>query len=167
MWFWHPSKEEIENWIESKEKEFTEEENRNHRLSTKDWLKRYIFSDIHEVFFANFPTELLAWLSILEENKTSTCSERLAEWTLEVIQRLKKTDNSISRAVDFWLNNLLEGFITEFAIDTLKAYSEAERLFFKGYHGKYLSSLSFWIKMFLCEQGVLRLDACIVVSCNA
>ena len=61
--------------------------------------------------------------------------------------------------MDFWLNNLLEGFITEFAVDTLKAYSEVERLFFKGYRGKYLNSLNLWIKMLLCEQGVLRLDA--------
>ena len=87
-----------------------------------------------------------------------THSERLLEWTPEVIRRLKKTDNSISIAVDFWLNNLLEGFITEFAVDTLKAYNKAERVFFKGYHGKYLNSLNLWIKMLLCEKGVLRLD---------
>ena len=57
------------------------------------------------------------------------------------------------------MNSLLEGFVTEFAVDTLKAYSEAERYFFKGYHGKYLNSLNLWIKMWLCEQGILRLDA--------
>ena len=60
--------------------------------------------------------------------------------------------------MDFWLNSLLEGFVTEFAVEKLKAYSEAERLFFKGYHGKYLNSLNLWIKMLLCKQGVLRLD---------
>ena len=81
------------------------------------------------------------------------------EWTLEVMQRLKKIDNSISRVVDFWINSLLEGFVTEFAVDMLKAYSEEDRLFFKGYCGKYLNSLNLWIKMLLCEQGVLRLDA--------
>ena len=53
------------------------------------------------------------------------------DWTPEAIQRLKKTYNSILRVVDFWLNNSLEGFITEFTVDTLKAYSEAERVFFK------------------------------------
>ena len=26
MWFWNPSKEEIENWVEMKEKEFAEQE---------------------------------------------------------------------------------------------------------------------------------------------
>ena len=76
-----------------------------------------------------------------------------------MIQRLKRTYNSIARAVDFWLNSLMEGFVTEFTVDMLKAYSEAKRLFFKGYHSKYLNSLNLWIKMLLCEQGVLRLDA--------
>ena len=92
-------------------------------------------------------------------NKTSIHRNKPVERTLEVIQRLKHTNNSISRVVDFWLNSLLEGFVTEFAVDTLTTYSEAERLFFKGYCGKYLNSLNLWIKMFLCEQGVLRLDA--------
>ena len=158
MWFWNPWKEEIENWVEPKEKEFVEQENRNPRLSTEDWLQRYLFSDIHEVFFATFPTELHAWLSRLAENKTFNRSDRPTEWTLKVIQRLKKTDNSISRVVDFWHNNLLEGFVTEFAVDTLKTYSEAERYFFKGYRSKYLNSLNLWIKMLLCKQGILRLD---------
>lgn len=98
------------------------------------------------------PTDLHVWLSRLAENKTSSHSDRPAEWNLEVIQRLKKTNNSISRAVDFWLNNLLEGFITEFVVDTLKAYNEAERVFFKGYRGKYLNSLNLWIKMLLCRK---------------
>ena len=59
-----------------------------------------------------------------------------------MIQRLEQIDNPISRVVDFWLNSLLEGFVTEFTVDTLKAYSEAERIFFKGYCGKYLKSLN-------------------------
>ena len=146
-WFWNPSKEEIENWVEAKEREFVEQENINPRISAKDWLQRYIFSDIHEVFFATFFTVLHAWLSRLAEYETFSRSDIPAEWTLELIQRLKKTDNSILRAMDFWLNNLLEGFITEFAVNTLKAYIEAERVFFKGYHGNYLNSLILWIMM--------------------
>ena len=47
----------------------------------------------------------------------------------------------------------------EFAVDTLKAYTEAERYFFKVYRSKYMNSLNLWIKMLLCKQGILRLDA--------
>ena len=85
MWFWHLSKEEIENWVEAKEKVFAKKENRNTRLSAEDWLQRYIFTDVHGIFFATFPSELHAWLSRLAESETSTRSDRPAKWTLEVI----------------------------------------------------------------------------------
>jgi hypothetical protein len=49
MWFWHPLKEIIENWVEAKEKEFVVKENKNPRLSTEDWLQRYIFTNLHEI----------------------------------------------------------------------------------------------------------------------
>ena len=76
-------------------------------------------------------------------------------WTSELIQTVKSVDNPISRVVDFWLVSLLEGFVTEFAVDQRESFSEAERYFFKGYHGKYLSSLNLSIKMLLHEKGVM------------
>ena len=57
----------------------------------------------------------------------------------------------------FWLTNLLSGFIIEFVVDTVKAYSEVEHHFFKGYRGKFLNSLNLWIKMLLCDKGFLQL----------
>ena len=127
MWFWHPLKEEIENQVEAKEKEFAKEENRNPRLSAEDWLQRYLFTDSHEIFFATFPFELHAWVLRLAESDTSTHSDRPVEWNSEVIHRLKWSDNFVSCAIDFWLNSLLEGFVIEFAVDMLKAYNEAKR----------------------------------------
>ena len=93
------------------------------------------------------------------ENETFNHSDTPTRWTLELIQRLKQTDNPISREVDFWLNSLLEGFMTDFAVDTLKAYNEVERIFFKGYRDKHLNSLNLQIQMLLCEKGVLKLEA--------
>ena len=81
------------------------------------------------------------------------------EWTPKEIHRLERTDNAISHIVDYWMNSLLEGVVTEFAVNTLKAYNEVERYFFKGYRGKYLKSLSLCIKMLLCQKGKLRIDA--------
>ena len=34
MFCWHPTKEELNHWVESKEKEFAEKENKSPRLST-------------------------------------------------------------------------------------------------------------------------------------
>ena len=99
----------------------------------ENWLQRYIFLDIDKIFFATFPIKLHAWLSRLAKNETFSHSDKPAKWSPELIQRLKQTNNPISGAVDFWLNILLEGFITEFAVDTLKAYGEAERIFFKDF----------------------------------
>ena len=62
MCFWHPLEKEIQKWVESKEKEFAERENINPWLSVEDWLQRYICTDLHESFFATFPSELHAWL---------------------------------------------------------------------------------------------------------
>ena len=75
------------------------------------------------------------------------------------INRLKSVSNSISRAVDYWFDNILGGYITEIAVDTVKYYSTAEREFFKGPRGKYLNSLKLWTKILLCENGVLRMDS--------
>jgi hypothetical protein len=37
--------------IEDQEKDFVESQNKNPNLSTEDWLERYIFTDIHDIFF--------------------------------------------------------------------------------------------------------------------
>jgi hypothetical protein len=59
---WFPSKTEIQKWIEEKEKEFAEAQNKNPNISTKDWLRRYIFTDIHKIFFGGIHKELYEWL---------------------------------------------------------------------------------------------------------
>ena len=66
-------------------------------------------------------------------------------------------DNSISQVVDYWIARILEGFVIEFVVDQVKSYSEDERHFFKGPRGKFLKSLSLWIKMLLCDHGILML----------
>ena len=55
-------------------------------------------------------------------------------------------------AIDHWLDRIIGGFITEFAVDTSVSYNEAERRFLKGSRGKYVKFLNTWIKMLLCEK---------------
>ena len=38
MFCWHPTKEELNHWVESKEREFAEKQNKSPTLSTEDWL---------------------------------------------------------------------------------------------------------------------------------
>ena len=50
MFCWHPTKEELKQLVESKEREFAAKENKSPRLSTEDWLQKHIFTDLHEIF---------------------------------------------------------------------------------------------------------------------
>ena len=104
-----------------------------------------------------FPSELHSWLAMLADYTGHLQSDKPAQWNQAIVQRLKNTNNVVSRAIDFWLTNLLSGFVTEFIVDTVKAYSKVEQQFFKGYRGKFLNSLNLWIKMLLCDKGVLQL----------
>ena len=48
----------------------------------------------------------------------------------------------------------MEGYITEFTIDTVKYYSATEREFFKGPRGRFLLSFQLSIKMLIYEKGI-------------
>ena len=104
-----------------------------------------------------YGNELYDWLSKLT-NQSIFKKKRNIVWTLELIQTVKNLDNPIARTVDFWLASVLKGFITEFAVEQRKIFSEAKRYFFKGYRGKYLESLNLSIKMLLhIEKGTMDL----------
>ena len=105
-----------------------------------------------------YANELYDCLSKLND-KHVLKKKRNIVWTLELIHTVKSVDNPISWAVDFWLVSLLEGFITEFAVDQRKSFSKAEGYFFKGYRGKYLNSLNLFLKMLLYEKGVLDISS--------
>jgi hypothetical protein len=52
---WNPKKVEIKRWLETKELDFAQKENRNPKLTPPKYLDKYVFSDLHEVFFYDFP----------------------------------------------------------------------------------------------------------------
>lgn len=76
-----------------------------------------------------------------------------------MIEKLKNIDNKIARVFYYWIDSILGGFITELVILNSVSYSEAECKLFKGPRGKYLNSLKFWVKILLCEKGILRMHS--------
>ena len=76
MWLWHPELSEIEAWFETKAKEFAETENINLNRDSEAWLQKYIYTDIHKVFFAMFPSELHLWLVTLADYTGYVRSDR-------------------------------------------------------------------------------------------
>jgi hypothetical protein len=79
-------------------------------------------------------------------------------WTPELVKRVEAVDNRTSRAVDFWMDSILGGYITEFSIDCTQAYNVAERDFFKGPRGRFIRSLATSIKMLLCDKEVMTME---------
>ena len=121
---------------------------------------RYLYTDIHNIFFTKFSIILHEWLSKIEKQKKLFQGGELIEWLLELMQRLKITSNPISMAIYFWVDRILGGYITKIiAVDTINSYSETKRYFLQGPRGRYLKSLKLWIKMMVCEKGIMRMES--------
>jgi hypothetical protein len=43
-------------------------ENRNYQMSDKQWLQRYVYIELHEIFFGDFFIIIVEWLERLVEN---------------------------------------------------------------------------------------------------
>jgi hypothetical protein len=121
-------------------------------------LGRYIFTDIHDIFFGQIPKELYEWLAILVDTQFEIKSRPPVFWTSTLIEKVKRVDNVVSRVVYNWFDSTIGGYITKFSIDRVESYSQAERYFFKGTRGKFLHSLKLKIKMLLHEKNILKIQ---------
>jgi hypothetical protein len=79
-------------------------------------------------------------------------------WTSDLIKKVKRVDNVVSRAVDHWFDITIGGYITDFVGDRIESYNEDERYFFKGPKGKYLQFLKLRLKMLLHEKRILKIQ---------
>jgi hypothetical protein len=61
-------KAEIERWLKTKEIDFVQKDNKKPKLTPCKFLDKYVFSDLHEVFFYDFLHFLQEWLLRLKEN---------------------------------------------------------------------------------------------------
>ena len=145
--------------MDSKTLAFTQEDSAGTWLRAENWIDKYIYSDIHEIFFAEFPILLHEWLSRLATKQTNLQRRETMEWNDQLVREVTSVSNTISRAVDFWDNSILQGYIIELAVDTITSYSEVERNFFQGPRRRYLLCISKWIKMLAYEKGILQLSS--------
>ena len=98
----------------------------------RNWLDRYIYDGPHEWFFYEFLVVLYEWLAKFTSKKTNFQGGEPTSFTPELIWEVQETDNKASRDVEVWLDSILGRYITEFAVDTNKYFSEAEREFLNG-----------------------------------
>ena len=121
---WNPAEKEIKGSLDRRIHEFVAQENRNPRLSQEQWLHSYLYTEIHEIFFTSFPTELDEWIVKLEDSQGRWKIDNPIVWTPELVSRLEASKDKIACAIDHWLNHIIGGFINEFVVDTLANYSE-------------------------------------------
>ena len=127
MWRkWTPTKKEIKKWIDQKLNKFVAQENQNPCLSKEKWLQKYLYIEVHEVFFSTFPCELHEWLSKLLDSEPTWKHDDPIVWTLELVKHLEGSDYKVARAIDYWIDIILGGFITEFSINKYVSYSKDE-----------------------------------------
>jgi hypothetical protein len=79
-------------------------------------------------------------------------------WTVENIARLERVNNKFMCAVDFWLDNVTTGLITEFSVDTVKSYTVANEYFLRGPRGRYIRSFYTSIKILLHDKGMMTMN---------
>ena len=111
---------------------FAAQENRNPCLTKEQWLDKYLYIEIHENFFCTFSIELYELITKLADDQGRWRLDDPIKWTLELVRRLEASKDKITCVVNHWLNRIIGGFVTEFTVDTLVSYSEAEHCFFKG-----------------------------------
>ena len=104
---WFPSKKEIKKWIEDQEKDFSESLNKNPNLSIEYWLEKYIFTDIHKIFFRGIHQELYEWLARLTDTQFEIRSRPPIVWLSKLIKKVKRVDNTVSRGVDHWFDSTI------------------------------------------------------------
>jgi hypothetical protein len=119
------TKQEIERWLETKQLKFTQKDNRSSRYIPHQYLKRYVFTDFHEAYFCCFPELLHEWILRLKDTHPNN-RIRLVEWTPKNIGWLERVNNKFTHTVDFWLDNIVLGFINEFEVDTMSSYTTTE-----------------------------------------
>jgi hypothetical protein len=85
--------------LTTKEIKFAEKYNRNSKYKSRQYLERYVFIDLHEAFFCDFPHLLQQWILRLKENHPIN-RIGLVEWTTENIVCLQKFNNIFMCIVD-------------------------------------------------------------------
>ena len=98
------------------------------------------------------------WLSRLKTWHTNFQRREAVEWSAQLIHELTSVSNPISRAADFWVDSILQAYITKFVVEVITSYSEDERKNFQGPRRRYLLSINTWIKMLVYEKGILQLS---------
>ena len=100
-------KEDIEDQLDAKTLVFAQEESAGTRFNAERWLDDYIYFDIHDIFFVEFPVLLHEWLVGLASRHTNYQTREITKWSDQLVQEMTNVSNVVSRDVDFWFDSTL------------------------------------------------------------
>jgi hypothetical protein len=77
-------------------------------LGLNNWIQRYVFTNLHKIFFVDFPNILAEWIQILVEQNRIFHTVFLKNWTPELIHQVSTISNRVSHTFYFLLDIILE-----------------------------------------------------------
>jgi hypothetical protein len=98
---WHPTKEEIQYWVEEKEHDFSLRETQGLRVNAKQWKDMYLYSDMHDIFFTEFPSLLHEWIKRKDTTNYLVWPLELVAWDEANLEELKVLDKKWTQTIDF------------------------------------------------------------------
>jgi len=90
------------------------------------WKDRYIYTNMHGIFFFEFPYLLYEWLKRKIDTNTALRPLELVVSDQAIVYRLKSLDKKWNQSIELWFSWLKEGYIIEFVVEYIDPFSEDE-----------------------------------------
>jgi hypothetical protein len=90
------------------------------------WKDRYIYTNMHGIFFFEFPYLLYEWLKRKIDTNTSLRPLELVVSDQAIVYRLKSLDKKWNQSIELWFSWVKEGYIIEFVLEYIDPFSEDE-----------------------------------------
>jgi hypothetical protein len=68
----------------------------------KRWKDKYLYTDMHEMFFVEFPCFLYEWMKRKTTTNSALWPLEPVVWDQDTLDRVKELDNKWTQAIEFW-----------------------------------------------------------------
>ena len=152
---------EIQSWWDNHLDQFISQQPDQWQQREKTIKDQVLFfesaSDLYKIFWGKFLEELYNWLRRLQVKTLQGGQRKVCrKWTHVNLVALHQLDTDLTRAVDFWVQSTLEGYIMEFAAQCQQSFSKVEDIFRSGLRGELLKEIPLWIKALMVDEGLIE-----------
>jgi hypothetical protein len=101
---WYPFGEEVQYWPTAKEHDFSLRETQGLRVNVKQWKEKYIYTNMHKLFFVEFPCLLYEWMKKKTARNCSLWLLKPVVWDQATLDRMKVLGNKWTWVIDLWFS---------------------------------------------------------------